>query len=170
VHGINYYGRGSLSHDPYVKYIKHYELGKDLFNATLTYVPSLKSMYINLTRSMADYGNIQNWSSVIILNKKQKPSVPDAINYYDSMSLYVDELRKVQNCLRNLIRLVICLSISCCLIFYGRFSIREEVNKYLHEASNGEAIGFSILIVVLIVSPVIIILVRNAVATIQVSL
>jgi Adenylate and Guanylate cyclase catalytic domain/Nitrate and nitrite sensing/Heme NO binding associated len=147
VHGINYYGRGSLGPDPYVKYIKHYELGKDLFNASLTYVPSLKLIYMNLTQSMADYGNILNWSNLIILNKKQEPSVQAAINYYDLMTSYVEELRKVQSYLRSL--------------------IRDEVNKYLDEASNDEAISIAILVVVLIVSPVIIILVRNAVATIQ---
>lgn len=37
----------------------------------------------------------------------------------------------------------------------------------LREASNQEAVGIAILVLVLIVSPVIIILVRNAVATIQ---
>ncbi|KAJ8956595.1 hypothetical protein NQ314_006681 [Rhamnusium bicolor] len=44
---------------------------------------------------------------------------------------------------------------------------REYVNDNLREAANREAVGIAILIVVLAVSPVIIWLVRNAVATIQ---
>lgn len=44
---------------------------------------------------------------------------------------------------------------------------REEVQKVLDTADRMETFGIGILIVVLIVSPIIIILVRNAVATIQ---
>lgn len=40
----------------------------------------------------------------------------------------------------------------------------------LHDAANSEAVGIAILVVVLAVSPVIIWLVRNAVATIQVNI
>lgn len=87
-------------------------------------------------------------SSIIIQNKKRNASLEDAIYYYDSMASYVDELRKLQRALRNY--------------------IRDDVNKYLHDANNSMYIGIAILVVVLIVSPVIIILVRNAVATIQI--
>lgn len=45
---------------------------------------------------------------------------------------------------------------------------RDEVNKLLKQASDSEAVGISILVTVLIVSPIIIMLVQNAVATIQV--
>jgi hypothetical protein len=47
---------------------------------------------------------------------------------------------------------------------------RDEVNKLLKQASDDEAVGISILVTVLIVSPIIIMLVQNAVATIQVLL
>lgn len=45
---------------------------------------------------------------------------------------------------------------------------REYVDTTLSEAANKEAVGIAILVVVLCVSPIIIILVRNAAATIQV--
>lgn len=45
---------------------------------------------------------------------------------------------------------------------------RSEVQTLSTEASDKEAIGIAILVTVLIVSPIIIILVRNVVATIQV--
>lgn len=48
-------------------------------------------------------------------------------------------------------------------------STRDEVQTLLTEASDKEAIGIAILVTVLIVSPIIIILVRNVVATIQVT-
>lgn len=47
-------------------------------------------------------------------------------------------------------------------------TFRDYVNEDLHEAANKEALSIAILVVVLLVSPVIIWLVRNAVATIQV--
>lgn len=59
VYGINYYGRGYLSTEKYVNYIKHDVLGKDLLNSTLNYVPSLKIQYRNLTK-FPEYGSIKN--------------------------------------------------------------------------------------------------------------
>jgi len=45
---------------------------------------------------------------------------------------------------------------------------RDEVQDLLKEASDKEGLGIAILVTVLIVSPIIIMLVKNAVATIQV--
>lgn len=45
---------------------------------------------------------------------------------------------------------------------------RDEAKQLLKQASDDEAIGIAILVTVVIVSPIIIILVKNAVATIQV--
>lgn len=104
VYGINYFGRGSLGPDSYVSYIRYDVLGKDLLNATLTYVPSLKILYKNLTLTMTDYGSIKNWSTIIIQNRRRESSVDDAINYYDSIATYVEELRKLQKELRHKIR------------------------------------------------------------------
>ena len=52
---------------------------------------------------------------------------------------------------------------SCCV------ANRDYVNSTLQDASNKEVAGIAIVVLVLVVSPIIIILVRNAVATIQVS-
>lgn len=59
VYGINYYGRGYLSREKYINYIKYDVLGKDLLNSTLNYVPSLKLLYRNLT-NFTEYGSIKN--------------------------------------------------------------------------------------------------------------
>lgn len=107
VHGINYFGRGLLSTDKYVDYIRHDTLGKDLLNSTINYVPTIKQMYKNLT-NMPGYGNLKNWTSLILKNQKRPSSVEDAINYFDLMASYLDELRNIQNTVRNQIRFVNC--------------------------------------------------------------
>lgn len=60
VHGINYFGRGLLSTDKYVDYIRHDILGKDLLNSTLNYVPSVKPWYKKLA-NIPGYGSLKNW-------------------------------------------------------------------------------------------------------------
>lgn len=59
VHGINYFGRGLLSSDKYVDYIRHDILGKDLLNTTINYVPSVKRVYKRVA-SMPGYGSLRN--------------------------------------------------------------------------------------------------------------
>ncbi|XP_035776160.1 uncharacterized protein LOC118458097 isoform X2 [Anopheles albimanus] len=147
VYGINYYGRGYLAQDSYIKFVQHDILGRDLLNGSLHFVPSLKDIYRNITRTMKSYGNITQWSRTIYKNERRKENVTDARSYYESMAYYIDELRKLQNELRVI--------------------IRSEVQKVLQSADNMETFGIAILVVVLIVSPIIIILVRNAAATIQ---
>ncbi|XP_055587233.1 adenylate cyclase, germination specific [Uranotaenia lowii] len=148
VYGINYYGRSVLNTTSYILYIQHDIVGKELLNSSLHYVPKLKMMYRDLTRGMKDYGKLKLWSA-IIRNNTALPSrnVTMAREYYEAMASYVDELRKLQDRIRRI--------------------IREEVQKVLAQADRMETFGIAILIVVLIVSPIIIVLVRNAVATIQ---
>uniref|UniRef100_A0A8W7PCN8 guanylate cyclase n=1 Tax=Anopheles coluzzii TaxID=1518534 RepID=A0A8W7PCN8_ANOCL len=147
VYGINYYGRGYLKPDSYIKYVQHDILGRDLLNGSLHFVPSLKVIYRNITLTMRSYGNITQWSKTIQKNLRREGNVADARSYYESMAYYIDELRKLQRALRSI--------------------IRNEVQKVLQSADNMETFGIAILVVVLIVSPIIIILVRNAAATIQ---
>ncbi|CRK87152.1 CLUMA_CG000961, isoform A [Clunio marinus] len=147
VYGINYYGRGHLSTDAYVNYIKYDALGRDLLNSSFTYVASLRRDYRNLT-NFPEYGSIKNRSRTISLNRKINPSIEDAIKYYGTMTFYVERLRNMHSNLRR--------------------RIKQEVRSLLKEASDKEAIGIAILVTVLIVSPIIIIFLRNAVATIQV--
>uniref|UniRef100_A0A182N9U7 guanylate cyclase n=1 Tax=Anopheles dirus TaxID=7168 RepID=A0A182N9U7_9DIPT len=147
VYGINYYGRGYLKPDSYIKYVQHDILGRDLLNGSLHFVPSLKVIYRNITLTMRSYGNITQWGKTIQKNLRREGNVADARSYYESMAYYIDELRKLQRALRSI--------------------IRNEVQKVLQSADNMETFGIAILVVVLIVSPIIIILVRNAAATIQ---
>lgn len=103
VHGINYFGRGLLSSDKYVDYIRHDILGKDLLNTTINYVPSVKAVYKSVS-TMPTYESLQNRSSLIIKNQKRKADVEEAIGYFDVMASYLDDLRKIQRKVRQTIR------------------------------------------------------------------
>ncbi|XP_070495647.1 uncharacterized protein [Chironomus tepperi] len=146
VYGINFFSRGQLVGENYVNYIKYDALGKDLLNSSLNYVPYLKRQYKNLT-NFKEYGSIKNMSKKITHNHKISPDNNAAVHYYRSMTEYVEQLRTLHSSLRR--------------------KIKDEVKQLLKEASDDEAIGIAILVTVIIVSPIIIILVRNAVATIQ---
>lgn len=61
VFGINYFGRGKLSTESFISFIRHDVLARDLLNASLNYVPSLKMLYRNETNSILSYGHIRNW-------------------------------------------------------------------------------------------------------------
>ncbi|XP_031627256.1 uncharacterized protein LOC116343374 [Contarinia nasturtii] len=147
VHGINYFGRGLLSSDKYVDYIRHDMLGKDLLNTTINYVPDIKPVYKRLA-SMPGYGSLRNSSNLIVKNQKRVSSVEEAITYFDLMASYLDELRKIQNFVRE--------------------KIGFDVNTNINKAKYSTYIGVAILVIVLVVSPVIIFLVRNATNTIQI--
>ncbi|KAL1138257.1 hypothetical protein AAG570_009946 [Ranatra chinensis] len=149
VYGINYFGRGKLSRESYINYLRHTTLGEDLLNGAFNYWRDLRSLYDNLTSNMPKYDLIKSNQKEIMRNE-EKARRPDlAKRYFDLMAKYVMELRQLQNLVRE--------------------KIREYVNSDLKDANNKEAIGIVILVIVLLVSPIIIVLVKNAVDTIQVS-
>ncbi|KAK9744756.1 Adenylate and Guanylate cyclase catalytic domain [Popillia japonica] len=147
VYGVHYYGKGYLVGSNYSDFVKNDALAKDLLNSSLNYVPKLKQLYLNLTRTMPNYGSLKEKCDVVIKNKPRAPNRLEAIYYFDSIANYTDELRQLQHELRR--------------------QIRDYVNENLDDAASSEALGIVILVVVLAVSPVIIWLVRNAVSTIQ---
>jgi hypothetical protein len=147
VYGVSYFGRGVLKSANYTSYIKHDAIAKDLLNSSLNFVPQMKSEYRKLTYSMVDYGKVKLKNDIITQNEKRLPNITEALDYFDSIATYTDELRKLQR--------------------YLRHTIRDYVSNALYDATNKEAVGVAILIVVLAVSPIIIWLVHNAVATIQ---
>ncbi|XP_018573653.1 uncharacterized protein LOC108912758 [Anoplophora glabripennis] len=147
VYGVNYFGKGYLKQSNYIGYITHDAIAKDLLNTSLNYVPQMKKEYRALAHNMPNYGNIKRKNDIILRNITRKPNYQEALEYFDSMATYTDELRKIQRTLRVI--------------------IKNYVNDNLHDAANREAVGIATLVLVLAVSPVIIWLVRNAVATIQ---
>ncbi|XP_050743277.1 uncharacterized protein LOC108029905 [Drosophila biarmipes] len=144
--GIRYYGRGSLTAENFVSYIRYEFMAREMINSTLNYAPMLKNMYTNIT-STKRFHRAKQMGSTLIKNNPNVSNERSAIEYYELMNNYTDDLRILQKALRRL--------------------IKEYVDKTLVEADRKEAIGIAILVVVLLVSPVIIVLVKNAAATIQ---
>ncbi|XP_030381562.1 uncharacterized protein LOC115629245 [Scaptodrosophila lebanonensis] len=144
--GIRYYGRGALSADNFVSYVRYEFMARELINSSLNYAPMLRPMYTNIT-STKKFLRVKLMSNIVLKNKPNVSDERSALEYYEFMHNYTDDLRILQKALRRL--------------------IKEYVDKTLVEADRKEAIGIAILVVVLIVSPIIIILVKNAAATIQ---
>ncbi|KAE8736776.1 hypothetical protein FOCC_FOCC017769 [Frankliniella occidentalis] len=163
VHGINYFGVGVLVNESYISYVHHDAIGRDLLNASFTYVPSIRTTYLNLTRqapwailgkpqsevvpNLSEYGNLRARRREVMANLPRSSSLGEAEAYFRSMAGYLEKLRTLLKELRR--------------------KIKNYVERSLQEASSQEFIGIAILVLVLIVSPVIIVLVRNAVGTIQ---
>ncbi|XP_002074778.3 uncharacterized protein LOC6652499 [Drosophila willistoni] len=144
--GIRYYGRGSLTAENFVSYVRYEFMAREMINSTLNYAPMLKYMYTNITSSKK-FHRAKLMSNTVLKNKPNVSDERSAIEYYELMNNYTEDLRILQKALR-------------------RF-IKEYVDETLMEADSKEAIGIAILVVVLLVSPIIIILVKNAAATIQ---
>ncbi|KAJ8923092.1 hypothetical protein NQ315_001644 [Exocentrus adspersus] len=147
VYGVNYFGKGYLKQSNYIGYITHDAIAKDLLNSSLNYVPQMKKEYQALARNMPSYGKIKHKNDIILKNITREPNYKEALEYFDSMAIYTDELRKIQRTLRVI--------------------IKNYVNENLQDAASKEALFIGIFVVVLAVSPVIIWLVRNAVEMIQ---
>lgn len=47
--GIRYYGRGSLTAENFVSYVRYEFMAREMINSTLNYAPMLKNMYTNIT-------------------------------------------------------------------------------------------------------------------------
>ncbi|XP_052839651.1 LOW QUALITY PROTEIN: uncharacterized protein LOC128254553 [Drosophila gunungcola] len=144
--GIRYYGRGSLTAENFVSYVRYEFMAREMINSTLNYAPMLKNMYTNIT-STKKFHRAKQMSNTLLKNNPNVSNERSAIEFYELMNNYTDDLRILQKALRRL--------------------IKEYVDKTLVEADRKEAIGIAILVVVLLVSPVIIVLVKNAAATIQ---
>ncbi|XP_012274862.1 uncharacterized protein LOC105696740 [Orussus abietinus] len=147
VDGINYFANGVLARDLHVHYVRYDTLSRDLLTLSLTVVPSLKPLYVELTRTMLNYGRLKMRRDEILRNKNRQPSVDDTVAYFETLATYTDELRKLQLELHH--------------------NVRTYVNAILKEVSSKEGTNIAIVVLLLIVAPVTVILVRNAVETIK---
>ncbi|XP_050685005.1 receptor-type guanylate cyclase gcy-1 [Leptidea sinapis] len=146
--GINYFARGYLLPRAHERYISHMVLGRDLLDNTLNLVPSLIPLHKDIKEDSPEYQVLEKKNQQIVDNKAQAGSVADAIDYFDQTATLLGRLRAVQKQLREY--------------------IRDGVNESLREARRSEAVCAAILVLVCVISPIIIVLVRNAVNTIQV--
>ncbi|XP_065346334.1 guanylate cyclase 2G [Cloeon dipterum] len=146
VYGLNFFGRGVLQPHNYLQYVRHDVLGTDLLNSSLKFALQLGE---EMTRRLnSNWTDVHERRQLVLQNVRQSPSILEATTYFDLMANYVTELRTFQKEVRK--------------------EIRSSIDKILEEANSREAEGMAILALVLVVSPIIIVLVCNAVATIQV--
>ncbi|KAG8330393.1 hypothetical protein J6590_064845 [Homalodisca vitripennis] len=144
-YGINYFGAGVLPNSSYIQFVKHSFIAQDVLNTTFNYVPQLRKTYYDLNVTMMK--EIEVMRKAILNNKPRDKDPKRAKDYFDLMANYASELRKLQALIRE--------------------DIKNYINETLQDASSKEALGIAILALVLLIAPIIIILVRNAVATIQ---
>ncbi|XP_035705961.1 uncharacterized protein LOC110846821 [Folsomia candida] len=148
VFGINYFGRGKLTINNHIKYIRRDTLGTEYLNSSLEFSLVAKHYYnTEVHGRLSSYGDIHKTRTEILLNEKRMPNIDEAVRYYESMAEYIEALRGLQTGLR--------------------FAIRKAVEERLQEAERSAAVTICLLIVVLIVSPTIIFLVHKLTSTIQ---
>lgn len=51
VNGINYFARGKITTEDYIRFVRDTVIGQDLLNGSFTYWPHLKRLYVNLTKT-----------------------------------------------------------------------------------------------------------------------
>jgi len=149
VYGIRYYGKGSITHDNYVQFIRHDTLGFEYLDQSKNFVPQVGVKLLDVGRGK-DFPTLRLKASRddILAQKEQNPDPQEALRYYQATFNYTEDLRVV---LRDL-----------------RLRIVEIVNNELNAANQQQALGIGVLVLVLVISPVIIFLVRNATVTIQI--
>jgi len=149
VYGIRYYGKGSITHDNYVQFIRHDTLGFEYLEQSKNFVPQVAVKLHDVGRGK-DFPTKRLKASRddILAQKEQNPDPQEALRYYMATFNYTEDLRIV---LKDL-----------------RLRIVEIVNNELNAANQQQALGIGVLVLVLVISPVIIFLVRNATVTIQI--
>lgn len=148
VYGIRYYGTGRITHDNYVQFIRHDALGFEYIDQSKNFVPQVRKDYESVKSDGKDFPILMTSRENILAQKSQEPDPKEALRYYQATFNYTENLREV---LENL-----------------RLRIVEIVKNELIAANQQQAFGIAVLLLVLVISPVIIFLVRNATVTIQV--
>ncbi|CAH0384976.1 unnamed protein product [Bemisia tabaci] len=146
-YGIKYYASGVLQQRQFIRFVHHDAIAFVLLDDTFTFLPLIKDLYENQTKRSLNYLQMIERRDEIFKNAPIAPNITAAIEYFDSIGKYAEDLRELVKHLRRL--------------------IKEWVAKDLLEAYNQQVLGSTILVSVLVISPIIIVLVRNAVATIQ---
>ncbi|KAG1671931.1 Atrial natriuretic peptide receptor 1 [Nymphon striatum] len=147
VFGEQYFGRGNLDHTSYLNFVKHDAFGQHFLNASKTFEFWINDRYENLQHEYAWYTNITRRREEILLREEIEPNFEKATEYFYAMWGYLDALQKIQYEIRLKIKNTI---------------LGEVQASYIHVT-----VAITILVVVLIISPVIIFLVRMVTRTLQ---
>jgi len=147
VYGIRYYAQGNISQDQYIQFIRHDTLGFEYLDQSKNFAPQVGKDYERIKKE-TNFSLIETSREDVLNQKKKNPDANEAFEYYAVTFDYTEKLRNVLIGLRK--RLV------------------ETVESELKTANQQQALGIAILLLVLIISPIIIFLVRNATATIHI--
>ncbi|XP_040569888.1 uncharacterized protein [Lepeophtheirus salmonis] len=147
-YGIRYYGQGRITHDNYIQFIRHFTLGDEYLEQSKNYVPQVKEEYDVIKNKGGHYSTLAMSRKDVLNQVPRDANTDEALTFYQATYGYTEDLRVVIQDLR--------------------MRIKGIVDAELVAANQQQAFGIAILILVLIISPVIIFLVRNATVTIQV--
>jgi len=147
VYGIRYYAQGNVSQDQYIQFIRHDTLGFEYLDQSKNFAPQVRKDYEKIKRE-TNFSLIETSREDVLAQKRKDPDTNEAFQYYAATFDYTEKLRNVLIGLRK--RLV------------------GTVKSELKAANQQQALGIAILLLVLIISPIIIFLVRNATATIHI--
>jgi len=148
VYGIRYYGQGNITEDNYIQFIKHDTLSSEYLNQSKNFVYQVREDFEKIKAEGSEYYTWQSSRQQVLSHKNRNPDTQEAYQYYQATYRYTEDLREV---LKNL-----------------RLRISAIVGNELSSADEQQALGIAVLVLVLIISPIIIVLVRNATFTIQV--
>ncbi|XP_071745001.1 uncharacterized protein [Lepeophtheirus salmonis] len=146
-YGIRYYGQGKITYDNYIQYIRHITLGDEYLEQSQNYVPFMKDLYQKIKSKGVHYSALQKSRKAVLAQIPRQASTGEALKFYQATFGYTEALR---DAIRDL-----------------RLRIEAIVVEELKAANRQQAFGIMILISVLIISPIIIFLVRNATVTIK---
>ncbi|XP_042214992.1 uncharacterized protein LOC121861389 isoform X1 [Homarus americanus] len=148
VEGLNFFGKGSLSHPRFVNYITYDILAWKSLNQTKDFVQVIREKVEDFDIKYEEFKNITEWRNLIINNDAQLENLNVADDYYYVMVRFTDELRDLQWLLLDM--------------------IRSYMNSETRRVDTQVTVSIVILVVVVIISPIIIFLVRHATYTLQV--
>ena len=148
VYGIRYYAQGTINNDNYIKYIRHYTLSDEYLQQSQNYVPIVKTKVQAIKNKGYTFSKLMKSKSAILNRTRRKSSLIMALKFYQTTYEHTEDLREVIHDLRRMITGV--------------------VEQELVSANKELTTGIIILVLVLVISPVIIFLVKNATTTIQV--
>ncbi|KAJ9595267.1 hypothetical protein L9F63_027348, partial [Diploptera punctata] len=147
VYGLYYFGRGKLGLENFANFVRYDSLAQDYLVATQRLLLVILEEYNNFQLNFEHFRNISLRRLEIYSNVLRKPDIAVAEEYYSTMTLFLEELIRYQKKIHLL--------------------ISEQMYWDIGYAHNQQAVAIVILVMVLTISPIIIIFVRNATHTIQ---
>ncbi|XP_071527452.1 uncharacterized protein [Panulirus ornatus] len=146
--GLSFFGRGTLSRERFINFVTYDVLAWKSLNQTKDFVGVIRDRVEEFNYQYEEFKNITEWRDLIMLNAAQQADLIVADDYFYVMMRFIDELRKLQWLLLDMIKLY--------------------MSSETRSADTQVTVSIAVLVVVLIISPIIIFLVRHATYTIQV--